>query len=164
VFTARRNYQAAYDMLSKCIEINPSATYAHAHLGNVLVKLGRAQEGLDHIRFAIRLSPKDSFASQFYLSAAQAELELHHDEAAIEWLRSAIASQPHNPSVYKYLAATYALLGNQADAARNWDEFRKLSVASGLGRLVDRVKAVSTSRFPHAPSRLIQGLALVVTS
>jgi TolB-like protein len=163
VFKARRNYQAAYELLSKSIEINPSATYAHAQLGNVLVKLGRAQEGLEHIRFAIRLSPKDPFTAQFYISAAEAELELHHDEAALEWLHNATTSQPRNPSSYKYLAATYALLGNKADAARYWEEFRKLSVTPGLDRIVDRIKAVVASGAPRT-SRLIQGLALVTAS
>jgi tetratricopeptide (TPR) repeat protein len=161
VFQARRNYDAAYEMLSKSIDIYPAAPYAHAHLGDVLVKLGRPQEGLEHIRLAIRLSPKDPFAGQFYISAAEAELELHHEDAAIEWLQSAIASEPHNPNPYKYLAATYALLGDKADAARYWDEFRKLSVAPGVSRIVDRVKAVVASSAPHAHSRLIQGLSLV---
>jgi DNA-binding SARP family transcriptional activator/TolB-like protein len=164
VFKARREYQAAYELLSKSIEINPSATYAHAQLGNVLVKLGRAQEGLEHIRFAIRLSPRDPFTAQFYISAAEAELELHHDEAALEWLHNATTSQPRNPSSYKYLAATYALLGNKADAARYWEEFRKLSVTPGLDRIIDRVKAVAGSSAARAPSRLIQGLALVTAS
>jgi TolB-like protein/DNA-binding SARP family transcriptional activator len=164
VFKARRNYQAAYELLSKAIEINPSATYAHAHLGDVLVKLGRPQEGLDHIHFAIRLSPKDPISASFYISAAEAELELHHDEAAIDWLQRATAAQPRNPSSYKYLAAAYALVGNKADAARNWDEFRKLSVASGLDRVVTRVKSVLATSVARAPSRLIQGLALVASS
>jgi DNA-binding SARP family transcriptional activator/TolB-like protein/tetratricopeptide (TPR) repeat protein len=161
VFRAQRNYEAAYDMLSKSINLNPTAIYAHAHLGNVLVKLGRAQEGLEHIRLAIRLSPRNPFAAQFEISAAEAEVELHHEEAAIEWLRSAVASQPHNPSAYKYLAATYALLGHKQEAERYWDEFRRLSAAPGLGRTVDRVKAAVAGSFPRAPSRLIQGLALV---
>jgi TolB-like protein/DNA-binding SARP family transcriptional activator len=164
VFKARRNFQAAYELLSKAIDINPSATYAHAHLGDVLVKLGRPQEGLDHIHFAIRLSPKDPISASFYISAAEAELELHHDEAAIDWLQRAIAAQPRNPSSYKYLAAAYALLGNKVDAARNWDEFRKLSVAPGLDRVVTRVKSVLATSVPRAPSRLIQGLALAAAS
>ncbi|MBO0757314.1 MAG: tetratricopeptide repeat protein [Bradyrhizobiaceae bacterium] len=161
VSKARRNFQTAYELLSKAIDINPSATYAHAHLGDVLVKLGRPQEGLDHIHYAIRLSPKDPISASFYISAAEAELELHHEEAAIDWLQRAIASQPRNPSSYKFLAAAYALLGNKADAARNWEEFRKLSVASGLDRVVTRVKSILAARVPRAPSRVIQGLALV---
>jgi TolB-like protein/DNA-binding SARP family transcriptional activator len=164
VCKARRNYQAAYEMLSKAIDINPSATYAHAHLGDVLVKLGRPQEGLDHVHFAIRLSPKDPISATFYISAAEAELELHHDEAAIEWLQRATASQPRNPSSYKYLAAAYALLGNKTDAARNWEEFRKLSVAPGLDRVVTRVKSVLATSVARAPSRLIQGLALLAAA
>jgi TolB-like protein/DNA-binding SARP family transcriptional activator/Tfp pilus assembly protein PilF len=164
VYKARRNYQAAYELLSKAIDINPSATYAHAHLGDVLAKLGRPQEGLDHIHFAIRLSPKDPISAAFYISAAEAELELHHDEAAIDWLQRAAASQPRNPSSYKYLAAAYALLGRKADATRNWEEFRKLSVASGLDRVVTRVKSVLATSVARSPSRLIQGLALVAAS
>jgi predicted Zn-dependent protease len=130
----------------------------------VLVKLGRPQEGLDHIHFAIRLSPKDPFSASFYISAAEAEVELHHEEAAIDWLQRAVASQPRNPSSYKFLAAAYALLGKKADAARNWDEFRKLSVAPGLDRVVTRVKSVLATSVMRAPSRVIQGLALAAAS
>src|SRR5262249_29312421 len=164
VAKARRDYKTALELLTKGIEANPSATYAHAHLGDVLVKLGRAQEGLEHIQLAIRLSPNNPFVDLFYMSAAEAELELHHDQAAVDWLRQAVASQPRNPSPYKYLAATYALIGNKADAAKNWEEFRRLSVPLGLNRVVDRVRTVIAHSFSRPPSRLIRGLALVLQS
>jgi hypothetical protein len=75
-----------------------------------------------------------------------------------------MTAQPHNPSSYKYLAATHALLGNKADAAHYWEEFRKLSVTPGLDRIIDRVRSIVASSAPRAPSRLIQGLALVTAS
>jgi tetratricopeptide (TPR) repeat protein len=47
---------SAYD---RAIELNPSSAVAHSLLGAALGMGGRAEEGLDHHRIAIRLSPHD---------------------------------------------------------------------------------------------------------
>ena len=85
VAKARGRYNEAFDLISKSIEFNPSLPLSFAQLGDILTKLGRPTEGLDHILYAIRVSPKDVSTGFFYLFAGKAELELHHEAAAAEW-------------------------------------------------------------------------------
>src|SRR5215471_562188 len=159
---ARGDNQAALRSLTKCIDINPSATYAHSQMAEVLTRLGRPQEGLDYIQYAMRLSPRDPRIGRFYLIAGQAELELHHDGAAAEWFQRAIASQPRDPSAHLYLAATYALMGNKDVAATYWKEFRNLSAAPAGGELIARLR--SDASVLELRSRLDQGLRLASAS
>jgi DNA-binding SARP family transcriptional activator/TolB-like protein/Tfp pilus assembly protein PilF len=161
VYRARGDYQTALRSLSKCIDINPSATYGHSQIAEILTRLGRPAEGLDYIQYAMRLSPKDPFIGEFYVVAGEAELELRHDEAAAEWFRRAIAAQPSNPSGYLYLSATCALMGDKSGAAKSWDEFRKLSAAPAREQLIARLKAGAIGA---RDTRLDQGLRLASAS
>lgn len=139
--TARGDYEGALRSLSKSIDLNPSATYGHSQIAEVLTRLGRPKEGLDYIQYAMRLSPKDPEIGSFYVIAGEAELELHHDDAAAEWFRRAIAAQPRNPSGYLYLAATFALMGDKGNAGASWEQFRSLSAPPARDQLIARLRS-----------------------
>jgi DNA-binding SARP family transcriptional activator/TolB-like protein/Tfp pilus assembly protein PilF len=141
VYQTRGDYDAALRSFSKCVDINPSAAIAQAHIAEVLTRLGRPQESVDRIQHAMRLSPKDPAIGTFYTIAGEAELELHHDDAAAGWFQRAIASQPRNPTGYLYLAATYALMGDRQNAATYWSEFRTRSAPAAIDQLVGRLRA-----------------------
>jgi DNA-binding SARP family transcriptional activator/TolB-like protein/Tfp pilus assembly protein PilF len=141
VYQTRGDYDAALRSFSKCVDINPSATIAYAQIAEVLTRLGRPQEAVDRIQYAMRLSPKDPAIGTFYAIAGEAELELHHDDAAAGWFQRAIASQPRNPTGYLYLAATYALMGDRKNAAAYWGEFRTRSAPAAIDQLVGRLRA-----------------------
>jgi|HubBroStandDraft_6_1064221.scaffolds.fasta_scaffold21187_2 DNA-binding SARP family transcriptional activator/TolB-like protein/Tfp pilus assembly protein PilF len=164
LYAASGDYEGALRSLSKCIDINPSATYAHAEIAKVLTRLGRPQEGLDYIQYAIRLSPKDPAIGLFYVTAGEAELELRHDQAAVEWFRRAIVAQPRNPSGYLSLAATYALMGDTRSAAKYWGDFRELSAPGSRDQLIARLKSDLPAGVRDTRSRLDKGLRLVPTS
>lgn len=162
VAKARGRYDEARDLISKSIEFNPSLALSFAQLGDILTKLGRPTEGLDHILYAIRVSPKDTSIGFFYIFAGTAELELHHESTAADWFRRAIAVQPGNPTPYKYLAAAYALMGNRTEAADCWTQFRRLSVPPALKQLADKLQPESGGgRSPE--SRLRDGLRIALT-
>ncbi|MEA2949328.1 MAG: hypothetical protein QOI40_4658 [Alphaproteobacteria bacterium] len=163
VAKARGRYNDAFDLLSKSIEFNQGLALSSAQLGDVLTRLGRPAEGLEHILYAIRVSPKDTSAASFYLFAGTAELELHHEQAAIDWFRRASKVQPGNPTPYKFLAATYALIGNNAAAAKSWDLFRSLSVPPALGQLADKLDREASRGSQPSASRLREGLRRVLT-
>jgi DNA-binding SARP family transcriptional activator/TolB-like protein/cytochrome c-type biogenesis protein CcmH/NrfG len=163
VAKARGRYTEAFDLLSKSIEFNQGLALSFAQLGDILTRLGRPAEGLDHVLYAIRVSPKDTAVAFFYLFAGTAELELHHEQAAIDWFRRASAVQPGNPTPYKFLAAAYALTGNKAEATKSWDLFRSLSVPPALGQLADKLQREASSGSRPPASRLREGLKLVLT-
>jgi len=72
VAKARGRYDEARDLISKSIEFNPSLALSFAQLGDILTKLGRPTEGLDHVLYAIRVSPKDTSIGFFYIFAGTA--------------------------------------------------------------------------------------------
>jgi DNA-binding SARP family transcriptional activator/TolB-like protein/Tfp pilus assembly protein PilF len=162
VYQTRGDYDAALRSFSKCVDINPSATTAYAQIAEVLTRLGRPQEGVDRIQYAMRLSPKDPAIGTFYTIAGEAELELHHDDAAAGWFQRAIASQPRNPTGYLYLAATYALMGDRQNAATYWSQFRTRSAPAAIDQLVGRLRA-DPSAHPLR-SRMDDGLKIVSAS
>jgi DNA-binding SARP family transcriptional activator/TolB-like protein/Tfp pilus assembly protein PilF len=162
LYQTRGDYDAALRSFSKCVDINPSATIAHAQIAEVLTRLGRAQEAVDRIQYALRLSPKDPAIGTFYTIAGEAELELHHDDAAAGWFQRAIASQPRNPTGYLYLAATYALMGDRQNAATYWGEFRTRSAPAAIDQLIGRLRVDPSAHTLR--SRMDNGLRIVSAS
>jgi DNA-binding SARP family transcriptional activator/TolB-like protein/Tfp pilus assembly protein PilF len=162
IYEARGDYDAALRSFSKCVDINPSATIADAQIAEILTRLGRPQQGVDRIQYAMRLSPKDPAIGTFYAIAGEAELELKHDDAAAGWFQRAIASQPRNPTAYLYLAATYALMGDRQNAATYWSEFRIRSAPAAIDQLVRRLRADPAAQ--PLRSRLDAGLRMASAS
>jgi tetratricopeptide (TPR) repeat protein len=106
----------AIDSLERAIERNPSHASSYAHLGFILSRMGRAAEGLEHIRYAKRLSPRDPILSFWLNYEGAAELELARDTEAIEHFRQAIALYPRYALAWAGLAAAYALSGSIDEA------------------------------------------------
>jgi TolB-like protein len=79
------------------IEIDPSNASAHAHIGHNLVNLGRPVEGLAHIRYAMRLSPRDPIMPIWFEFVGNAELELNRIDQAVENFRRSTVLNPAYP-------------------------------------------------------------------
>jgi DNA-binding SARP family transcriptional activator/TolB-like protein/Tfp pilus assembly protein PilF len=154
-------YQIAFAALKRALELNPSASYIRGQLGAVLVSLGRAQEGLDEIQYAIEQNPKDPSLGFFYLFAGEAELELGHDEQAIAWLERATECLPHNPSAFRALSATYALVGDRMNMERSASAFRRLATEAAYQRMLDRLKA---GHLAASRPRISKGLRIAFAS
>ena len=101
---------------TRAVEANPSHACAHAHIGHVLARMGRASEGLEHLRYAMRLSPRDPNLSYWFGFAGAAELELGHDAKAIDYLNRALALHPTQPRNLLVLVAAHAMAGNRHEA------------------------------------------------
>lgn len=112
VHRLRARLPDALDSLKRAVEHNPSHASSYAHLGFILTRMGRAAEGLEHIRYAIRLSPKDPILSFWLNYAGAAELELARNSDAIEHFRQALALYPRYGLAWAGLAAAYALSGS----------------------------------------------------
>jgi TolB-like protein len=125
----------AHRSFTRALQRNPSHPQAYAHIGNMLSRtstLPNSRSGTeaiasDYVRYAIRLSPKDPNVGYWYLYAAEVAIERRReDKAALEWLVRAQQALPSgNPLAHGYLAATYALMGDDAGAARHAAEFRR---------------------------------------
>jgi DNA-binding SARP family transcriptional activator/TolB-like protein len=124
----RRQYQASMQSLQRCLELNPSFLPAQGQIGNILTRIGEPQKGLEQIQQTIRAAiPNDPTMGYWYLFAAEAELELGHDQAALDWALRANAFMPGSPLVHAWLASIYATAGDEPNAAKYVTELRKMA-------------------------------------
>jgi DNA-binding SARP family transcriptional activator/TolB-like protein/Tfp pilus assembly protein PilF len=121
------DYSGARELLAKALALNPSFAAAYAEIGQLIGLLGNLEEGMDHIRYAMRLSPRDPAMTIWQLYAGQLTLEQGKVQEAIDWLERAVAFSPKIAIYRAFLAAAYAENGNAAGAAAQVAEVRKLA-------------------------------------
>jgi len=138
----RGELEPASESLQRCIELAPSMAPCHVHLGHTLVQMNRAGEGLAHINYALRLSPRDLSRPHWLRFAGEAEIEMGHLDLATALLRQSYVANPRHPFLLRSLAAASALSGNM-------DESRK-HVAE-LGTVAPHL---SIERYLHRPAPL----------
>jgi DNA-binding SARP family transcriptional activator/TolB-like protein len=126
----RRQYAASLQSLQRCLELNPTFLPAQGQIGDILIRMGQPQQGLDQILKTIRAaSPNDPTMGYWYLFAAEAELELGHDQAALEWALRANTVMPGSPITQAWLASIYASLGDRSNAAKSVALLMKIAPA-----------------------------------
>ncbi|MGZ5792303.1 MAG: tetratricopeptide repeat protein [Croceibacterium sp.] len=91
VHVTRGQPEKAARSFERAIEINSSCAPCYGQLGRALVRMGRPAEGLEHLHYAMRLSPRDPSMPNWLGMAGGAELELEHYDKAIEYLDRALA-------------------------------------------------------------------------
>jgi DNA-binding SARP family transcriptional activator/TolB-like protein/Tfp pilus assembly protein PilF len=152
----------ALDSFEHSTTLNPSFAPGYAHKGAVLTRLGRMDEALEQIRYAMRLSPKDPKMRMWVLFAGWAELERGHDEAAFEWLFRALALNPESAQANASLAAAYALTGDGDNAAKYAAKFRQLTPGFSDQQRLEGFGA--RSKNPATPHRLLDGCRLALAA
>jgi TolB-like protein/class 3 adenylate cyclase len=103
--------------IAKCghaLALDRNLAAAHSLIG--LATTGRAQETEGHVLEALRLSPRDTLAHGWMLTAGAAKLYLGRDEEAVAWLRRAIETNRNFPLAHFLLAASWAHLGQMSEA------------------------------------------------
>ncbi len=158
----RRQYQASMRSLQRCLELNPSFLPAQGQIANVLTRIGQPQKGLEQILQTIRVAtPNDPTIGIWYLFAAEAELELGHDRAALDWALRANAVTPGSPLVQAWLASIYATVGDKPNAAKHVAALTKIAPGRTqlfMKRPIEDTGAVSGRRGP----RIFDGLRLAL--
>lgn len=70
---SNNNIEAAYDVLLKAISINSNSSDIHAKLGQLLINDNRLADGIDYLRSAIDLDPRNFWAHNLLEMAVCAE-------------------------------------------------------------------------------------------
>jgi tetratricopeptide (TPR) repeat protein len=91
---------------------------AHSAIGLGKTYAGRAEETEAHILEALRLSPRDTRASNLMHTAGYAKNHLAKWEQAVAWFRRSIEANRNNPHAHFQLAIALARLG-RLDEARS---------------------------------------------
>jgi DNA-binding SARP family transcriptional activator/TolB-like protein len=141
---------------AKALEHNPSLPLAYAQTGDVLAHMGRLDQAMDHIQYAIRLSPKDPSLGLFSLFAGKIELQRGNNEAATTWLKRAVELAPRSALSHAILAAAFALQNDKAASAKYAALAKGIAPWLTQDRLVQRV--ADETEAGVEPRRLIEGL------
>jgi predicted Zn-dependent protease len=113
---------------------------------------------LQTIRVAI---PNDPTLGYWYLFAAEAELELGHERAALDWALRANAFMPRSALVQAWLASIYATVGDKSNAAKYVAALTKMAPGRTqlfMKRPIEDTGHVSGRRGP----RIFDGLRLAL--
>jgi len=135
----------------RAIELNPSHPTAYAHVGHGLARMGKPAEGLEYIRYAMRLSPRDPTMAVYLEMAGNAELELGHYEEAIENFHRSTMLKPGYPRGWAGLAAAHALAGHDNEARGDAEKLKSFAPNLSTDLLIEQFGR-------HKTSRLHQGL------
>lgn len=141
---------------AKAIENNPNYPLAYAHTGDVLAHMGKLDEAMDQVLYAIRLSPKDPILGVFSLFAGKIELERGNDAAATDWLKRAVELAPRSAFTHAVLAAAFALQDDKAASAKYAAAAKGIAPWLTYDRLAKRITDETEEGLP--PRRLIEGL------
>jgi tetratricopeptide (TPR) repeat protein len=154
VYIARKQSKNAARMFERSIELNPSHAPSYAQLGRTLVLLGRPDEGLQHILYAMRLSPRDPTLPYWLFFAGQAELELRDYSKAIVYAERAHALNPGHPHTMLILAAAHALSDDMSAAHRQLDRLSHANPHLSREKLIELYGEASGLR----QSRFVEGV------
>jgi len=157
----RRQYAASLKSFERCIELNPSFLSARAQIAAILTRTGQPQKGLDLIQDTIRIAaPSDPAMGLWHLFAGEAELELGHERAALDWMLRANTLMPGSPLVHAWLASVYATIGDRPNAARYVAALKKIAPAV-TQRFADRWYGNDAPN-GRPQTRILQGLRLAL--
>jgi DNA-binding SARP family transcriptional activator/TolB-like protein len=156
------NLTAARELFQQTLELNPSYAPAYAEIGQLIGLSGNFEEGLQHIQYAFRLSPRDPGAALWSLFAGQIAIEQGKDREAIDWLERAVALSPRNSMAQAFLAAAYALAGQESEAAAHVAEVHKVAPSLTGEAIVKRMAGASHGT--HQRERLMQGIRAAFAS
>ena len=133
----------------RALSLSPNYDLVVVQQGEILTFAGRAQEGVDWIRKAMRLNPhhperfwshlgKAHFAARQYSEAVEAFMHL----ASIDWAQHA------------FLAATHSCLGDRTAAAAHLDKARELNPDFDIDRFAASVHYVDRLDIDHLADAL----------
>jgi TolB-like protein/Flp pilus assembly protein TadD len=101
----------------RALALDRNLAAAHAIIGTAKHFMGRGEETEGHVREALRLSPRDTFAYIWMAIAGIAKLGLGADEEAVVRFRRALEINRNYPIAhFFYLAAALAQLGRLDEA------------------------------------------------
>jgi DNA-binding response OmpR family regulator/TolB-like protein len=129
VLRVRQQYERAIAAFDMAVQLNPSLAPAHAEFGFTKQALASNTGGLNHalegLAIARRISPGDPVLANWLYGVGIDFLKIGENAQAIRWLNESIGLNPLPPAL-AYLAAAYALSGDETRARNALAEFRRM--------------------------------------
>ena len=109
--------EEAVELFEQALAINENSAFAWALSALTHAYLGRPEDALERLRNVWRLSPFDPLNFYFWIVAGIAEFVAGRYGEAAAWLRRSKRANPRFVASLRMLAASLALLGDEAGAA-----------------------------------------------
>jgi TolB-like protein len=154
----RRQETASLQSFQRAVELSPTLLGAQGQVGILLTRTGQPDKGLEAIRAALRVAtPNDPGNGFLYLAAAEAELELGHQQTALDWALRAGSFMPGSALAQAWIASIYADMGDRTNTAKYVAASKIISPAYAQ-RLADRKPPPGVPPRSGPRTRLLQGL------
>jgi tetratricopeptide (TPR) repeat protein len=159
VLRAKLRHAEAIPEYQTVIELNRNEPGAYANLGWCKSLTGAIEEAIPALEQALRLSPRDHRAGNWYARIGLVHLLQSRTDEALLWLGRAGSTSPALPFVHAVLASAYGLNGETEPAAVELAEARKLAprdLFSSIGqmkhgfdrgRVVPKIRALSEATY-----------------
>ena len=112
----RGDPRTAIEECRRAIDLDSAHVDAYNTLGRALILAGRADEAVDAIEIAIRLSPRDIKIGRFMARMSEAQLCLGNFEDAVEWGRRSVRESGFQYWAYTFPISAMGHLGRAEDA------------------------------------------------
>ncbi len=145
VLSLQARSELALAMVERKLALNRNDASAWFRLSYTYATLGRAEEAVKAGHEAIRLSPRDTDLSGFYVVLAAAHLHLNQDRTALEWARKSALERPDFSVARAWIASAAAHAGELDTARQAIAEFRRLQPDYTVGSFrAERLCATAT--------------------
>ena len=157
VLCATNRAMRGIEEFERALALDPNLAAARGAMGLARVFVGHAEEAESHVLEALRLSPRDTAASNWFLHVGTAKAHLGEYEPAVTWLRKSIHANRNNLWTYFPLASCIAHLGRLGEARQELNA----GLAVNPNFTVKRYRAAAESDNPvflAGYERVIEGL------
>ncbi|MGB5105928.1 MAG: tetratricopeptide repeat protein [Candidatus Zixiibacteriota bacterium] len=125
-------YSQAIACYDKIIEFQPNASDAYSLRGWAQIAGGNYDDGLRDLQKALSFTPDDT---QALFDVGKANYVTNRYKEAEKLLKKIRKHADENPEIYGYLALTQLALGNENDARKSFDAFRKVASSAQVARM-----------------------------
>ena len=108
------------------LKLNPYHAQSLMGMGNRLDLAGRSEEGIEHLKKGLQLSPRDPFCATMIGSLTRAYLGQNKPLEALNWAEKAVSIQPTNPDLHYRLGICLAAVDRVDEARRAFAECDRL--------------------------------------
>jgi TolB-like protein/class 3 adenylate cyclase/Tfp pilus assembly protein PilF len=116
-YTATNRPMQAIAECEQALALDRNCAAAHALIGVAkLMWLGRGIETEAHVREALRLSPRDTYAYEWMFLLGAAKMTLGNYEEAVAWLQQSVETNRNYSLAHFYFAAALTLVGRMSEA------------------------------------------------
>lgn len=133
VLRERKDYVGALVAAEKSIALDPNYANGRILIGSVLYFTGRAEEGLEQVKQAMRLNPHHPH--NYPLHLGHAYFLLGRYEEAIDAFQHGLQALPTSQRLRLWLAASYAQAGQLEEAAWELEQVRLADPAISIQRI-----------------------------